>query len=105
MGFWAAIRDVFPETRHQREWVHKTRNVLDTMPKSVHGRARKAIRERITEAENKGEARRAVEAFSEEFGTKWPKAVEKIKEKTHKPCSPTTTSRPSIGGTFGRPTP
>jgi putative transposase len=79
LGFWAAIREVFPETRHQRDWVHKTRNVLDTMPKSVHGRARKAIRE-ITEAENKGEARRAVEAFSEEFGTKWPKAVEKIRE-------------------------
>jgi transposase-like protein len=46
LGFWAAIRDVFPETRHQRDWVHKTRNVLDAMPKSVHGRARKAIRER-----------------------------------------------------------
>jgi putative transposase len=79
LGFWAAIRDVFPETRHQRDWVHKTRNVLDAMPKSVHSRAKRAIRE-ITEAENKGEARKAVEAFSGEFGTKWPKAVKKIKE-------------------------
>ena len=71
LGFWAAIRDVFAESRHQRDWVHKRRNVLDEMPKSVRSRARRAIRE-ITEAENKGEARKAVEAFSGEFGTKWP---------------------------------
>jgi putative transposase len=46
LGFWAAIRGVFPETRHQREWVHKTANVLDALPKSVHdGRAKKAIHE------------------------------------------------------------
>lgn len=77
LGFWAAARDVFPETRSQRDWVHKTANVLDALPKSVHGRAKKAIQE-ITEAENKAEALGAVEAFAEEFGTKWPKAVAKI---------------------------
>jgi putative transposase len=79
LGFWAAVRDVFPETRHQRDWVHKTSNVLDALPKSVHRRAKKAIHE-ITEAENKQEARRAIEEFSAEFGTKWPKAVAKITE-------------------------
>jgi putative transposase len=77
LGFWAAVRDVFPETRHQRDWVHKTSNVLDALPKSVHSRAKSAIKE-ITCAENKAEARKAVEAFAAEFSTKWPKAVAKI---------------------------
>ncbi len=36
LGFWGAVRDIFPETLHQRHWVHKTSNVLDSMPKSVH---------------------------------------------------------------------
>ena len=47
LGFWAAIRDVFPETRSQRDWVHKSRNVLNSMPKSVHSRAKAAIKEFI----------------------------------------------------------
>ena len=79
LGFWGAVRDVFPETRHQRDWVHKTMNVLDAMPKSVHGRAKAAIHE-ITEAENKKEARKAIKAFASEFGAKWPKAVAKIED-------------------------
>ena len=77
LGFWAAVRDVFPATRHQRDWVHKTSNVLDALPKSVHSRAKSAIKE-ITCAENKAQARKAVEAFASEFGAKWPKAVSKI---------------------------
>lgn len=77
LGFWAAIEDVFPESRSQRDWVHKSRNVLDSMPKSVHPRAKAAIKE-ITCAENKKEAIKAIEAFASEFGVKWPKAVEKI---------------------------
>jgi putative transposase len=40
LGFWSAIRDVFPESRCQRDWVHKTANVLDAMPKSIHSRGR-----------------------------------------------------------------
>jgi putative transposase len=72
LGFCAAVRDVFPETRRQRDWVHKTSNVLDALPKSVHSRAKSAIKE-ITCAENK-----AVEAFATEFGAKWPKAVANI---------------------------
>ena len=79
LGFWGALRDAFPETRHQREWVHKTANVLDALPKSVHKRAKKAIKE-ITEAENKVEAHKAVKEFAEEFGSKWPKAVAKIED-------------------------
>ena len=57
--------------------VHKTSNVLDALPKSVHKRANKAIHE-ITCAENMTEAARAIKAFAGEFGTKWPKAVAKI---------------------------
>ncbi len=79
LGFWRAIGDVFPETRAQRDWVHKTSNILDSLPKSVHARASRAIRE-ITEAENKAEARKAVKEFAGEFGVKWPKAVAKISE-------------------------
>lgn len=77
LGFWAAVRDVFPATRHQRDWVHKSSNVLDALPKSVHSRAKSAIKE-ITCAENKAQAQKAVEAFAAEFGAKWPKAVAKI---------------------------
>jgi len=77
LGFWGAVRDAFPETRHQRDWVHKTANVLDALPKGVHKRVKKAIKE-ITEAENKAEAKKAVKEFVKEFGVKWPKAVEKV---------------------------
>jgi putative transposase len=73
------LRDAFPETRHQRDWVHKSANVLDALPKSVHRRAKKAISE-ITEAENKVQAHKAVKEFAEEFGRKWPKAVAKIED-------------------------
>jgi putative transposase len=79
LGFWGALRDAFPETRHQRDWVHKTANVLDALPKSVHRRAKKAIRE-ITEAENKVQAHKAVKEFVEEFGAKLPKAAAKIED-------------------------
>jgi len=77
LGFWSAVRDVFPETRHQRDWVHKTMNVLGSLPKSIHRRAKGAIKEIIC-AEDKKHAEAAIEAFADEFGKKWPKAVKKI---------------------------
>jgi transposase-like protein len=77
LGFWAAVRDVFPATRHQRDWVHMTANVLDCLPASVQAQARRAITE-ITCAENKTEAWGAIDRFEAEFGTKWPKATQKI---------------------------
>jgi transposase-like protein len=77
LGFWSALREVFPETLCQRDWVHKTSNILDSMPKSVHGRAKVALKE-ITCAENKREAQKAIDEFAAEFGAKWPKAVSKI---------------------------
>jgi transposase-like protein len=57
LGFWAAVADVFPETRPQRDWVHKTANVLDCLPKSVQPAARRAIFE-ITNAEGKDAAKK-----------------------------------------------
>ncbi|MGH2630029.1 MAG: IS256 family transposase [Actinomycetota bacterium] len=76
LGFWAAVRDVFPETRWQRDWVHKTVNVLDALPVSVQAQARRALRE-ICEAEDKSHAETALEAFVNDFA-KWPKAVRKL---------------------------
>lgn len=77
LGFWSSLREVFPETGVQRDWVHKTMNILDSMPKSIHSRAKTAVKE-ITQAENKKEAHKAIEEFAAEFGVKWPKAVAKI---------------------------
>jgi len=77
LGFWAALRDVFPETRSQRCWVHKVANVLAALPKSAHPTARRMLAE-IRDAEDREHARRAVHTFAHEFGAKWPKAVAKI---------------------------
>jgi transposase-like protein len=76
LGFWAAVRDTFPETRHQRDWVHKAANVLDALPASVQAAARRALRE-ISGAEDKDHAERALDAFARDF-SKWPKAVAKL---------------------------
>lgn len=77
LGFWAAVGEVFPETRAQRDWVHKAANVLNALPTSVHPAARRAMTE-ISGAEGRAEAERAVERFVAEFGVKWPKAAAKI---------------------------
>jgi transposase-like protein len=77
LGFWAAVRDVFPETRQQRCWVHKVANVLNALPKSAQPTARKMLAE-IRDAEDRSHAEQAVRAFADEFGVKWPKAVARI---------------------------
>ncbi len=74
LGFWAAVRNVWPETRHQLCWVHKLKNVLDKLPKRLHGRAKSALNE-IVKAETKEQAEEAVEGFESDFGAKYPKAV------------------------------
>ena len=76
LGFWAAVRDVFPETRHQRDWVHKAANVLDALPSSVQAQARRALRE-ISDAEDRSHAEAALDRFCSDFA-KWPKAVGKL---------------------------
>lgn len=77
LGFWAALRDVWPETKTQRCWVHKTANVLAAFPTSQHPSARRMLAE-IRDAEDRDHAVRAAHAFAHEFGAKWPKAVAKI---------------------------
>ena len=76
LGFWAAVRDVFPETRWQRDWVHKVANVLNALPASVQASARRALRE-IWDAEDKDHADQALDRFARDFA-KWPKAVAKL---------------------------
>ena len=63
LGLWAALRDVFPETRHQRDWVHKLANVLGCVPKAVQAGARKALVE-IRNAPDRTHAQRAIEVFA-----------------------------------------
>ena len=77
LGLWAALRDVFPATRAQRCWVHKTANVLAALPKSVHPGARRALAE-ISQAESRDQAAAALEAFAVDYEVKWPKAVAKV---------------------------
>jgi transposase-like protein len=77
LGFWAALRDVWPETKTQRCWVHKVANVLAALPKSQHPSARRMLAE-IRDAVDREHAVRAAHAFAHEFGAKWPKAVAKI---------------------------
>ena len=77
LGFWRAVRDVFPETTEQRCWWHKIGNVLAALPKSAHPAAKKALAE-IYNAEDKTHAQAAAKAFAAEFGAKWPKAAAKI---------------------------
>jgi transposase-like protein len=72
LGFWAAVRDVFPETREQRCWWHKIGNVLNALPGA------KAALAEIDNAEDREHAMAAVKAFEADYGAKWPKAVAKI---------------------------
>jgi transposase-like protein len=77
LGFWGALREVFPQTREQRCWFHKISNVLAALPKSAHPGAKKALAE-IWNAEDKRHALEAVKAFENTYGAKFPKAVAKI---------------------------
>jgi transposase-like protein len=77
LGFWAAVRDVWPQTRHQRDWFHKAANVLDALPKSAHPSAKRMLTE-VRDAEDRDHAVAAATAFANEFGAKFPKAVAKI---------------------------
>ena len=74
LGFWAALAKVFPATRVQRCWVHKTANVLNKMPKSIHAKAKTALHE-ISMAETKADADKAFDRFIDTFNAKYPKAV------------------------------
>ena len=81
LGFWAATRDVWPETRHGRCWFHKAGNVLAALPKAQHPSAKKLIAD-IRDAAHREAAVKAIEVFLREFGVKWPKAAAKIVDDT-----------------------
>lgn len=77
LGFWSALREVFPETREQRCWFHKQSNVLAALPKSAHPGASAAMKE-IIGAEDIDKAQLAIASFERDYGAKYPKAVKKI---------------------------
>ena len=71
LGFWAALRDVWPETREQRDWVHRIGNVLDKLPKRMQPKAKPALHD-IMKAESREAAIEEIESFREEYGAKYP---------------------------------
>jgi len=73
LGFWAALRKVYPETREQRCWVHKTANVLNKMPRSVQPRAKADLHE-IWMAETRASANQAFDAFLAKYQAKYEEA-------------------------------
>jgi len=77
LGFWKALHEVFPTTRQQRCWVHKTANVIDSMPKSVQPAAKKALQD-IYNAEDRDHAEQAIGVFTKLYQAKFPKAVAKV---------------------------
>ncbi len=77
LGFWNALREVFPQATEGRCWFHKTANVLAALPKSAHPGAKKALAE-IWGAEDATHACAAIKAFEAAYGAKFPKAVAKI---------------------------
>ena len=77
LGFWNAMAKSYPDTKHQRCWVHKTTNVLAAVPKSVPGKLRDALKD-ILMVENKESAELAFKQTVVRFGDKYPKAINKL---------------------------
>src|SRR3954451_10523806 len=77
LGFWGALREVFPESREQRCWVHKIANVLDAVPTSLQPKVKAALHT-IMNAEHKEAAGLAIDEFQATYGAKYPKAVDKV---------------------------
>ena len=77
LGFWAALREVYPETQEQRCWKHKLANVLDKLPKRLQPRAKEMLRE-IMYAPDRESALEEITRFSEEYDARYLKAVETL---------------------------
>ncbi len=77
LGFWGALREVFPESREQRCWVHKIANVLDAVPASLRPKVKAALHN-IMNAENREAADLAIDDFEATYGAKYAKAVDKV---------------------------
>ena len=74
LGFWAAVRDVWPETQEQRDWFHKMGNVLDKLPTRLQPKATRALRE-IMYADTRAHAEEAMNVFIADYEAKYPKAA------------------------------
>jgi transposase-like protein len=74
LGFWKALRQVYPEAREQRCWVHKIANVLDKLPKRLQARAKEMLHEIMQAPDQKG-AQEGLRRFMTEFEAKYPKAA------------------------------
>ena len=74
MGFWAALEEIYPGTRQQRCWMHKTMNVLNCLPKSAQAKAKQALHA-IWKADTKADAEKAFDLFIETYEPKYPKAT------------------------------
>jgi len=74
LGLWKALEEIFPSTRHQRCWVHKTMNVLNKAPLSVQVNMKADLRE-IYGAPTRAAAEAAIDAFADKYGVKYDKAV------------------------------
>jgi len=77
LGFWAAAREVWPETRAQACWCHKLGNVLDKLPQRLQPRAKRALHE-LMYAERRADCEAARSRFEAEYRPKYPKAVESL---------------------------
>jgi len=75
LGFWAALREIYSSTREQRCWVHKTANILNKMPQSLHAKAQAMLQD-IWMAPSREKALQAFDLFVQTFEAKYPKAVE-----------------------------
>lgn len=71
MGFWAALEEIYPGTRQQRCWVHKSGNVLNYLPKRTQPKAKKMLHD-IWQAETQADALHAFDLFIETFEAKYP---------------------------------
>jgi transposase-like protein len=79
LGFWKALSMIYPSTRHQRCWVHKTANVLDKLPKGMQKKVKASIHE-IWMAPGRAEAEKAFDLALSQYGAKYPKAMECLRK-------------------------
>ena len=75
MGFWKALCKLYPDTAHQRCWVHKTANVLNKLPRSVQPKVKAELHE-IWMAETRKDAHKAFDRTLKRFGAKYPSAMD-----------------------------
>ena len=104
LGFWQALHEVWPKTRQQRCWVHKTANVLNKLPASLQGKAKQDLHA-IYEAANRKEAEAGVRPLRRQVRRQVRQGRRLPEPRTARACSPSTTSPPSTGSTSGRRNP